>query len=198
MNRTGAAPQGMLYLGDTVIHVENALIEEVAANNDRAGYVLISFEAIDDNNNFNMQEIRLNVDKSTIIIDENGTTLELSDLTEGTNIDADISSAMTRSIPPQSAAYRIVVLEEDDSVNVTTDRVVSIDMNNDFLLTGNPYDMYDQMVFTISDDTVLLDQDNNPISLEEILPGQLVRVEHANFHTLSIPPQSPAYRIQVL
>jgi hypothetical protein len=113
-------------------------------------------------------------------------------------IDADFSSAMTRSIPPQSSAYRIVVLEEESSVYITTDRVVSVDTNNGFLLTGNPNDMYDQMIFTISDQTVILDQDNDTIPLEDIQPGQLVRVEHAMFQTLSIPPQSPAYRVQVL
>jgi hypothetical protein len=113
-------------------------------------------------------------------------------------IDADFSTAMTRSIPPQSNAYRIVVLQEDGSSNVITDRVVSVDVNNGFLLTGNPYDINDQFNFNISDETVILDQSNNNIPLEAIQPGQLVRVEHANFMTLSIPPQSPAYLVQVL
>jgi hypothetical protein len=54
------------------------------------------------------------------------------------------------------------------------------------------------MVFTISDETEILDQDENTISLEEIQPGQLVRVEHAMFQTLSIPPQSPAYQVEIL
>jgi hypothetical protein len=113
-------------------------------------------------------------------------------------IDADFSTAMTRSIPPQSSAYRIVVLQEEPSVNITTDRVVSVDTNNGFLLTGNPYDMYDQFIFNISNETVILDQNNSTIPLEAIQPGQMVRVEHAMFQTLSIPPQSPAYRVQVL
>jgi hypothetical protein len=61
----------------------------------------------------------------------------------------------------------VVVLQEAPSVNITTDRVVSVDTNN------------------------------NAIPLEAIQPGQLVRVEHAIFETLSIPPQSPAYLVQV-
>ncbi len=198
MNRTSSAPQGMLYLGDTIIHVENALIEEVAANTERTGYILISVGVNDENNMIYMQEIRLNVGNNTIIIDEKGIPLNLYDLNEGMRIDADFSTAMTRSIPPQSSAYRIVVLQEEPSVNITTDRVVGVDVNNGFLLTGNPNDMYDQMIFTISDQTVILDQNNNTIPLEEIQPGQLVQVEHAMFQTLSIPPQSPAYRVQVL
>ena len=145
-----------------------------------------------------MQEVRLNVGDKTIIIDEMGMPLNLYDLRKGMRIEADFSSAMTRSIPPQSNAYRIVVLQEAPSVNITTDRVVSVDTNNSFLITGNPYDMYDQRIFTISNVTAILDPNNNAIPLEAIQPGQLVRVEHAIFETLSIPPQSPAYLVQIL
>lgn len=198
MNTISSDSQDMLFLSDTIIHVENALIEEVAAETARTGYILISYEASDENNMIYMQEIRLNVGNNTIIIDEEGMLLNMYDLNKGMRIDAYFSSAMTRSIPPQSNAYRIVVLQEETSVNITTDRVVSVDINNGFLLTGNPYDINDQIIFTISDDTVILDQNNNTIQLEAIQPGQLVQVVHAIFQTLSIPPQSPAYRVQVL
>jgi hypothetical protein len=198
MMNNGYTPQDMFHLNDNIIHVDNALIEEVVADTERTGYLLISSGTGEDNNTIAMNEIRLNVGPHTIIIDENGSSLTLYDLNKGMRIAADFSAAMTRSIPPQSSAYRIVVLQEEAPFYVTTDRVVSVDVNYGFLLTGNPYDMYDQMRFTISDETVILDQNNNPISLGEIQPGQLVRVEHAIFQTLSIPPQSPAYRVQVL
>jgi hypothetical protein len=188
----------MIFLGDNIIHVDRALVEEVVVNNASTGYILISIDVSDENNVIYMQEIRLNIGDNTIIIDENGIELNLDDLNEGMRVDADFSSAMTRSIPPQSSAYRIVVLEEEDSVEYTTDRVVSVDPSNGFLLTGNPNDMYDQMIFTISNQTVILNQDNEMIPLDEIQPGQLVRVEHAIFQTLSIPPQSPAYRVQII
>ncbi len=198
MNRTSSAPFGRLFPSDNVIHVDSALIKEVAADTARTGYILITYELSDENSVIYMQQVRLNIGDNTIIIDEMGSSLNLYDLKEGMRISADFSSAMTRSIPPQSNAYRIIVLQEEASVNITTDRVVSVDTNNGFLLTGNPYDMYDQMIFTISNVTVILDQNNNTIPLEAIQPGQLVRVEHAIFQTLSIPPQSPAYRVQVL
>lgn len=198
MDRTGTAPLGMIYLSDTVIHVDGAVIKEAAVNTPRTGYILITFEESDENSVIYMQEIRLNLGDSTIIMDENGRPVNLSDLEAGMRIDADFSSAMTRSIPPQASAYRIIVLQEEATVNITTDRVVSVDTNNGFLLTGNPNDMYDQMIFTISSETMLLDQNSNPISLGAIRPGQLVRVEHAMFQTLSIPPQSPAYRVQII
>lgn len=198
MNHTGSNPQGMVFLSDNLIHVQNAIIEEVTAKTRRTGYVLISFNVSDENNNIYMQEIRLNVGNTTIIIDEEGKSLNLNDLQDGMRIDADFSSAMTSSIPPQTKAYRIVVLQEEVEVNITTDRVVSVDMNNGFLTTGNPNDMYDQLIFNISDETVILDQNNKNIPLEAIQPGQLVQVEHAIYQTMSIPPQSPAYLVQVI
>ena len=197
MNRNSSGSQGMTYLSENIIHVENALIEEVATDTGKRGYVLISFQAGDDNNMIYMQEVRLNVAEETIIIDEEGRPLNLYAFKEGMRIDADISAAMTRSIPPQSYAYRIVMLQEKASVT-KTDRVVGVDIENGFLLTGNPYDINDQFVFTISSETEIVDRNNNAISLEEIQPGQQVWVEHAIFQTLSIPPQSPAYRVKVL
>lgn len=198
MNRDSWVSQGMSFLSDDIIHVENALIEEVVADTGRIGYVLISFPVNKDNNMIYMQEIRLNVGNSTIIIDEKGRSLNLFDLEKRMRIDADFSSAMTRSIPPQSYAYRIVLLQEEASMAIKTDRVVSVDIDNGFLLTGNPYDINDQFIFTISSKTDILDINNNRIPLETIQPGQLVRVEHAIFQTLSIPPQSPAYRVWVM
>lgn len=198
MNRNKSISHGAFYLSDAVIHVENALIEEVRVENESRGYVLVSLKLYDDNNIKYMQEVRLNVGDDTIIIDEKGRMLNLYDIEKGMQIDADILSLMTRSIPPQSYAYRIVVLDKKASVTIKTDRVVGVDTDNGFLLTGNPYDMNDQFLFTISSDTVILDKNNNIISLNEIQPGQLVRVEHAIFQTLSIPPQSPAYRVQII
>ena len=198
MNRNKSISHGAFYLSDAVIHVENALIEEVRVENESRGYVLVSLKLYDDNNIKYMQEVRLNVGDDTIIIDEKGRMLNLYDIEKGMQIDADILSLMTRSIPPQSFAYRIVVLDKKASVTIKTDRVVGVDTDNGFLLTGNPYDMNDQFLFTISSDTVILDKNNNIISLNEIQPGQLVRVEYAIFQTLSIPPQSPAYRVQII
>lgn len=198
MNRTNRDSQGMLFLNDSIIQVDNAYIEDVTANTETTGYVLISLGTGDDNNMIYDQEIRLNVGDHTIIINERGDLLGMYDLEKGMRIAAEFSAAMTRSIPPQSNAYRIVVLQEEDEVSISTDRVVEVDVNNNFLLTGNPYDINDQMIFTISEETEILDQDYNTIPLGAIKPGQLVRVEHAIFQTLSIPPQSPAYQVQVI
>lgn len=198
MNQMGTSPQGLLSLSENVMRVENAVIEDVSTNNKRSGYILISYGVTDQNNQSSMNQIRLNIGRNTMIISEYGEPLNLNDLEEGMQIDAEFSSAMTRSIPPQTNAYRIIVLSNEPTVDITIDRVVEVDPANKFLTTGNPNDFYDQMRFTISDNTIITDSNGTNIPLRAIQPGKLVNVEHAIFQTMSIPPQSPAYRVQVL
>jgi len=192
------SPKGLQLLSDNVMRVENAIIEEVHANNKKTGYILISYQVPDQEDQNKFDQIRLNIGRNTMIISEYGEAMDLNDLNNGMRIDAEFSSAMTRSIPPQSNAYRIIVLSDEPSVDVTIDRVVNVDVINSFLTTGNPYDIYDQMRFNISETTIILDNNDVNIPLSAIQPGKLVNVEHAMFQTMSIPPQSPAYRIQVL
>ncbi len=198
MDYTDGFFQEMMFQNGNVLRIDNALIEEVYKTNQRTGYVLISYGIEDRTNRINKDYLRLNVGKDTIIMNQFGETLCLCDLAEGITVDAEFSSAMTRSIPPQSRAFRIIANTEAPTVMVKTDRVVNIDEENGFLTTGNPYDINDQMIFTISGETIIIDQNYNQISLNEIQPGQLVRVEHAIFQTLSIPPQSPAFLVQLL
>jgi hypothetical protein len=198
MDNTAADPRGTISQNGRIMRVENALVEEVFKNNRRTGYVLISYGVEGENDMIYIEMLRLNVDRNTVIINQFGQELYLCDLRNGMWIDADFSSAMTRSIPPQSTAYRIIVRADNPSVNVTTDRVAEVDVRNGFLFTGNPYDISDQMRFVVNNATVILDRNGNPMRLGAIQPGQLVRIEHANFQTLSIPPQTTAFRIQLL
>lgn len=198
MDYNNSVPLGRIFLGDNVMHADGAIIEEAVADTARTGHILITVELSDENSVIYTQQLRLNIGDDTIITDESGRFLYMYDLKEGMRINADFSAAMTRSIPPQSYAYLIVVLQNEEQVSITADRVVGVDINNGFLTTGNPYDINDQMIFTISNETEIFDQNNNAIPLELIRPGQLVQVEHAIFQTLSIPPQSPAYRVWIL
>ncbi len=198
MDFNGSAPPGMISQNRNILRIDNALIEEVNANNRSTGYVLISYEAEGPNNMLLSNLLRLNVGKHTMITNEIGEYILLNNLRKGMRVDVTFSAAMTRSIPPQTRAFQISVRAPELPINVKMDRIVDIDVYNGFLTTGNPNDIYDQMRFTISDSTLLLDQNGNQISIWAFRPGQMVRVEHAAFQTMSIPPQSPAYRIQLI
>lgn len=180
-----------------VISVENAIITDILAESTTEGYVTITFETLDNAGMIYDYTVRLVVSEDTIVQDQFAERLSLQDLSIGMRVSALFSAAMTRSIPPQSQAFMITLKPEEEDVAVTVDRVASVDLRNGFLYTGNPYDISDQMRFVISNATAILDREGNRISLGSISPGQMVRVEHANFQTASIPPQTTAFLVQV-
>jgi len=73
-----------------------------------------------------------------------------------------------------------------------------IDVNNNFLYTGNPNNVDSQIRFVIPNSTIISDQNGNPIDLDSLQQGQMVRVTHANFQTASIPPQTTAFHVQLI
>jgi len=180
-----------------VIIAENAVIENISTDN-RTGYVTISYGVMGEFCMIHMELVTLVVNRDTIIRDQFGKTLSLRDLSEGMIVDAEFSSAMTRSIPPQATAFRITVVNNNSNAQVTEGRVLDIDLNNRFLYAGNPNDRYSQIRFVITDSTVIRDRRGRQIRLMDLRPGDFVRVEHANFMTMSIPPQTTAFNVQVL
>ena len=142
--------------------------------------------------------LRLNIGWDTILINQFGDPISLCVVRKGMWVNAEFSAAMTRSIPPQSRAYRVVAMVQKPLFRTTTDRIASVDIENSFINTGDPEDETDQIRFVISGATEILDQNDNPILISDLKPGQLVRIEHSNFQSASIPPQSTAYRIKLV
>ncbi|MFA6782980.1 MAG: hypothetical protein WCR90_07195 [Sedimentibacter sp.] len=185
------------------INVEDAVIEEIFQDSN-VSYVTISYGVIGDFNTINMELVRLVVDRNTIIRDRRGRRMRVRDLRVGNVVDASFSTAMTRSIPPQSRAFAITLIREyvnpiqPGFPNIVEDRIMEVDRNNNFLITGNPFDMMSQMRFVVDNSTEIFDRRGNRIRLRDLRPGQMVRVEHADFMTMSIPPQTTALRIWVI
>ncbi len=201
-----------LYLNDIfdlrrrkrAINVEDAVIEEISRDNGTS-YVTISYGVLGDFNMINMELVRLVVDRNTNIRDRRGRRMSVRDLRVGNVVDASFSTAMTRSIPPQSRAFSISLVREYvnpgpwfPNPNIIEDRIMEIDRNNNFLITGNPNDMMSQMRFVVDRNTEIFDRRGNSIRLRSLRPGQMVRIEHADFMTMSIPPQTTAFRIWLI
>jgi len=180
-----------------IIFADDAIIEEIFIDN-RTGFVTISYGVMGEFCTVNMELVTLIVSQDTVIRDQFGQNMSLRDLRRGMIVDAEFSSAMTRSIPPQSRAYRITVINQGNNSNIMEDFVLSVDTNNNFLYTGNANDIYSQMRFVINDSTRIMDRRGNRIRLRDLRPGQRVRIEHANFQTMSIPPQTTAFVVQII
>ncbi len=180
-----------------VVRAENAVIENISMDN-RTGFVTISYRTLD-NYCMNPEEVVvLAVDRDTVIRDAFGQPMSFRDLRQGMIVDAEFSAMMTRSMPPQSRAYRITVVNNMEETYITEGRVLDVDLINRFLYTGNPNDIYSQIRFAITDSTVIMDRRGRQIRLSDLRPGDFVRVEHAIFMTMSIPPQTTAYEVRVL
>ncbi|GAA6500808.1 hypothetical protein K340107D12_36240 [Blautia parvula] len=181
------------------MRIDNALIEEVFCFNNSIGHILISYAVPEANQTTSIQTLRLNIGRNTVILNMFGQRVDACQLRQGMWINAVFSSRMTRSIPPQANAFLLLVRRNPRPQTNTTDgRIASIDLRNRFLFTGNTNDINSQIRFTVTDDTVILNRFGNPISLRALRPGQMVRINHANFQTASIPPQTTAFRIQVI
>lgn len=182
---------------DDSIRTRDSIIEEIRIDRN-TGFVTISYGVMGDFNMIHMELVTLIVSRDTIIQDRSGRNMHLSDLQEGMKVDAEFSSAMTFSTPPQSRAYRIVVVNRNAIPNITVGTVLSVDPRNSFLYTGNANHSLSQMRFVITNSTSILDRNGRRIQLRDIRKGQRVRVEHATFQTPSIPPQTTAFVVQII
>ena len=186
------------------INVENAVIEEITQDN-MLTYITISYGILDGFNTINMTLVKLVVSEKTLIRNKQGNYISPRELRVGSVINASFSARMTRSIPPQSTAFLITVVRDrakshpgPDFSNIVQDRIMEIDRNNNFILTGNPRDMMSQIRFVVNNRTEIFNRRGNRLGLKDLRPGQMIRVDHADFMTMSIPPQTVAYRILVL
>lgn len=144
------------------------------------------------------QTVRLIVSRRTVILDRNGRPVPASALRIGMIINAAISPAMTRSIPPQSNAFLIEIVREPVSENTTTGTVIEIDRRGRNFSTISDRDFSSIIRFNITDNTRFLDRFRRPMNFSELRQGMRVRVRHANFMTASIPPQTTAFEVRVL
>lgn len=192
-------PRGTIIQQGNIMRIDNALVEEVFCYDNSVGHILISYAVRDADQVTSIQTLRLNTGRNTVILNMFGRRINACQLRKGMWINTVFSSRMTRSIPPQANAFLIIVKRNPRPQNNTTDgRIASVDPRNRFLITGNPDDINSQIRYTISDDTVILNRFGNPIPLRALRPGQMVRITHADFQTASIPPQTAAYRIQII
>lgn len=180
-----------------VIRAQDAIIERIFTNN-RIDHVTISYGVRGDFNMIKMELVTLIVGPDTIIRDQFGRNLRVRDLRVGMVVNAQFSCAMTQSIPPQANAFSIIVQSPRNETNTRIGTVLRVNTNNNFFVTGNPTNLSNQMRFNVNNSTVILDRRGNRIRLRDLRVGQTVRVEHAAFQTASIPPQSTAFRVQIL
>ena len=144
------------------------------------------------------QTVRLIVGNNTRILDERGNQISARQLEKGMIVNAVISSAMTRSIPPQATAYMIRVVSRPRQENVTEGRITDINRRNRSFITISDGRNTSVIQFNVPENAIILNSFGRPMEFSNLVPGLRVRVRHASFMTASIPPQTTAFEIQVI
>lgn len=179
-----------------VIRVFSAVIQEVSRDRNTT-LVTISY-----NNCIGCGRtpgtVRLVVNQDTTILDERGRNIRASELERGMTVDANYSTVMTRSIPPQAQAFFIQVTRRGNRTETTIGRIIEVNTRNDFILVLRNQNPSSAIRFNISPETVILDPLGRRIRLSSLSAGFRVRVEHATFMTASIPPQTTAFTVRII
>ena len=181
---------------NSIINISDGIIEDISFTNGTY-YVTIDYTDCINCRRTN-QTVRLVVGDNTLIFDERGNTIPASDLRKGMTVNAAFSSAITRSIPPQSNAFMIRIARRPVSDNITVGRILDIDRRNRSFTTisdGNPSSV---IRFNVPEDAIILSTAGLPLNFTQLVPGRRVRVRHASFMTASIPPQTTAFEIRVI
>ena len=174
--------------------ITNGTIEEVETGRN-GSFVLVSYRDCP-NCGRQDQTIRLNVSNNTVIMDESSERIPLRDLRTGMTVNAAFSNATTRSIPPQAAAYVIQVVGRPRGDNVTVGRIVDVDRQNRSFTTVSDGNISSIMRFNVADNAQIFNAMGRPMNFAGLVPGLRVRVRHAAFMTMSIPPQITAASIK--
>lgn len=145
------------------------------------------------------------IGEETKLIGADGSDIKLEDLKVGDLVKVEYSEAMTMSLPPQNTPVSITVIadEEKEEVpapenTVTQGKVLAVS-ENQITLGEDLEDINTQLIVNISaDETEILDKDGKKIALKDIKAGDLVEVTHKPIMTMSIPPQTPGVKVQLI
>lgn len=179
-----------------IIRVFSAVVEEVSRDRNTTFVTIAYNDCIGCAGS--RGSVRLVVNQDTTILDERSRNIRAGELERGMIVDARFSSAMTRSIPPQSQAFFIQVIRRTNRTETTTGRIIEVNTRNNFILVLRNQNPSSAVRFNISSGTVILDFFGRRTSLSSLMPGLRVRVEHATFMTASIPPQTTAFTVQMI
>ena len=170
------------FSGDAITTITDGVIEEISSDNNTT-FLTVTYSECTSCPGAD-QSVRLAVGNNTLILNENGFPMQARALEEGMTINAAFSSAMTRSIPPQSPAYVI--------------RVVNRPMAENSQTTIGNRNLSSIVRFNVPEDARIFDRSGRPMDFSRLIPTMMVKVRHANFMTASIPPQTTAFDIWVL
>lgn len=145
--------------------------------------------------------VRLIISDKTEIVDEKGLPVAFGKLKSNMEIEAIYSKAQTRSIPPQSNAYKIVVknekkLESQDFKGTIKD--IFVDKDVTYVTISDELGNHGEIRLVVGKDTKITDKKDKKINVADLKVGMKIEGKHSLAMTFSIPPQTAAFEIKIV
>ncbi|MCM3129355.1 copper amine oxidase N-terminal domain-containing protein [Paenibacillus provencensis] len=150
------------------------------------------------------ESLILNANEDTEYLLAGGTSLSITDLQVGDQVEAQHSIAMALSMPPQSAVYKITVTEQaEDNLHSVEGTIGDIRINDDGdhslliqsgMLAANPQS---EIVLQINEDTQVVNTKGEKVDPASITDEDYVIGFHNGVLTRSLPPIGNAIKIVV-
>lgn len=148
----------------------------------------------------------LNIDEKTIIRNGAGEQVGLETLALGMKIEVKHSLAMTMSLPGQTYAYEISVLEAADQQDMlgtagSIEEVRQNDAGNISIVIkgmGMSETSPEEVVLNVTDATVIVDLEGNAVDQAQLAQGVKVLAYYGPALTKSLPPIGQAWKIVYL
>ena len=179
-----------------VNRISNATIEEISK--DRNNTLLTAVYRDRRNNRGEELRIRMVVGPGTVVVKMDGTRGTETDLRVGMIVNAILSMAATRSIPPQAEAFFVEIVRGGTENSISTGRIVDIDRMGRNFTTISDGNFTSIIRFNVPQNTPIINRMGRNMDFNGLIPGMRVEVRHANFMTASIPPQTTALEVKVL
>ena len=90
---------GSIITQGNFLRIDRALVEEVSSSGRNTGFIIISYSVPWQSGITTIQQLRLNINQNTAVMNSLGMPIRLSDIRRGMRVDATFSPNMTRSIP---------------------------------------------------------------------------------------------------
>lgn len=178
----------------SILQIVNGTIENISFDNNNT-LITVTYR---ERPRQEQQTVGLVVTGNTVILDERGNSVPVRNLRTGMTVNATVSSAMTRSIPPQANAFVIQITRRPMRDNITVGRIVNVDRQNRTFTTIRDGNLSTLIRFNVPENTMIFDRFGRQTNFARLVPGTRVRVRHAASMTASIPPQTTAFEVRIL
>lgn len=145
--------------------------------------------------------VRLIISDKTEIVDENGIPVEFDELKSDMEIEAIYSKIQTRSIPPQSNAYKIVVKDENKVESQDFRGIIKEIYNGKdvtYVTISDELGHHGQIRLVVGKETKITDKNGKKINITDLKNGMTIEGKHSLAMTFSIPPQTAAFEIKIV